>query len=173
MIKYTEEFKLSVVKHYLTGTVGFKSVGHYFGVAPPIVRRWVMWFRQHGADGLSRKKSSYSPEFKLSVLQHMWDNALSHTQTAAVFNVRNVVSIGIWERRFHSGGIEALARTTRRKTDTLAAPTSKPLPSSNDKERSREELLAELEYLRMENAVLKKLQALAQARKKAAAPTKR
>jgi transposase len=53
----------------------------------------------------------------------------------------------------------------------MKAPISKPEPKS-DQERSREELLKELEYLRMENEVLKKLQALAQARK-AAAPKKR
>lgn len=172
MIKYSEQFKLSVVKHYLGGAAGYRNVGHHHGLAPAIVRRWVLWYREHGAAGLSSKKSSYTPEFKLSVLQHMWDNSLSHTQAAAVFNVRNTVTIGVWERRFHSGGVDALARTSRRKTDELDAPTSKP-PSPDDKERSREDLLAEVEYLRMENAVLKKLQALVQAKKKAAAPTKR
>ena len=40
----------------------------------------------------------------------------------------------------------------------------------SDEAKSREELLAELAYLRMENAYLKKLEALTQARQ---APTRR
>ena len=40
---------------------------------------------------------------------------------------------------------------------------AKPL-DSNDTEKSREQLMAELEYLRMENAVLKELKALREER---------
>lgn len=173
MIKYSEQYKLTVIEYYLTGLAGYRNVGHHFGLAPAIVRRWVLWYRNHGLAGLSRQTSSYSPEFKLSVLQHMWDNSLSQTQVAAVFNIRSTVSIGTWERRFHNGGIEALARTSRRAPAKLNAPTSKPPSSANDQERSREDILAELDQLRMEVAVLKKLQALAQAKKKPQTPTKR
>jgi transposase len=49
---------------------------------------------------------------------------------------------------------------------------SQPKPPEDEK-RSREDLLAELEHLRMENAYLKKLQALVQARPKQALPKKR
>ena len=55
----------------------------------------------------------------------------------------------------------------------MAAPTAKPDIPSDDEKRSQEELLAELAYLRMENAYLKKLQALVQARPKQASPKKR
>jgi transposase len=173
MIKYSEQYKLAVIEYYLTGLAGYRNVGHHFGLAPAIVRRWVLWYRNHGLAGLSRQTSSYSPEFKLSVLQHMWDNSLSQTQVAAVFNIRSPFTIGTWERRFQDGGIEALTRNSRQKPDQLNAPTSKPPASANDLERSREDILAELDQLRMEVAVLKKLQALAQAKKKLAAQKKR
>ena len=55
----------------------------------------------------------------------------------------------------------------------MAVPTEKPDTPSDDEKRSREELLAELDYLRMENAYLKKLQALVQARPKPTPPKKR
>ena len=42
-------------------------------------------------------------------------------------------------------------------------PPSQPRTSPSDDTRNREELLAELGYLRMENAYLKKLKALTQA----------
>jgi transposase len=173
MIKYDEQFKLAVIEHYSTGLAGYRIVGQHFGLAPAVVRRWVLWHRIHGLAGLTRQTSTYTAEFKLSVLQHMWDNSLSQTQAAAVFNIRSTVSVGIWERRFHDGGIEALARTPRRKSGHLNAPTSKPPSSVDDLQRTREEILAELDQLRMEVAVLKKLQALAQAKKKLPTPTKR
>jgi transposase len=173
MIKYSEQFKLSVIEHYQTGIAGYRIVGQHFGLAPAVVRRWVLWYRTHGLAGLTKQRNRYSSEFKVSVLQHMWDNSLSHTKVAAVFNVGNTASIGSWERRFLSGGIEALARTSRKKLTQLNAPTAKPPTPTNDQERSREDLLAELDDLRMEVAVLKKLQALAQARKKLQAPIKR
>lgn len=173
MIKYSEQFKLSVIEHYQTGMAGYRLVGQHFGLAPAIVRRWVLWYRNHGLAGLTKQYGRYSPEFKLSVLQHMWDNSLSKTQVAAVFNIRNTVSVGTWERRFLSGGIEALARMSTRKSCQLNAPTSKPPPPATDLERTREELLAELDDLRLEVIVLKKLQALAQARKKLQTPKKR
>jgi len=47
---------------------------------------------------------------------------------------------------------------------------ARPGEPQKDEARSREELLAELNYLRMENAYLKKLEALTQARR---APTRR
>jgi transposase len=54
----------------------------------------------------------------------------------------------------------------------MTAPTTRPTPSDDDEKRSREELLAELQHLRMENAYLKKLRALVQAQQKATPPKK-
>lgn len=55
----------------------------------------------------------------------------------------------------------------------MVAPPAKPDTASDDEKPSPEELLAELAYLRMENAYLKKLQALVQARPKQVSPKKR
>jgi len=170
MIKYTEQFKLEVVQHYLRGAMGYGRLGAHYGVASPHIRQWVSAYRLHGLEGLRRKVTRYDAAFKLTVLQHMWDNGLSNRQAAAHFNVRNPTSVGMWDSLYREGGMAALA-PPRRKTQPMKAPISKPEQKS-DQERSREELLKELEYLRMENEVLKKLQALVQARK-AAAPKKR
>jgi transposase len=97
----------------------------------------------------------------------MWDNGLSNRQAAAHFNVRNPTSIGIWESRYQEGGMAALDRP-QTSPPKMKAPSVKPDPKP-DQERSREELLKEVAQLRMEVEVLKKLQALTQARKQAAA----
>jgi transposase len=55
----------------------------------------------------------------------------------------------------------------------VATPTTKQEAPSDDDKRDHEELLAELNQLRMEVAYLKKLQALVQAQQKATPPKKR
>lgn len=173
MTKYNEQFKLAVVQQYLTGPAGLKAIGREHGLDHVTVKRWVDWYRVHGLDGLKKKFSHYSAEFKLSVLQHMWDNELSKGDTATAFNIRNPAILSVWERNYRSAGLDALLPRPRGKPKQMAAPTNKPAPPPDDENRPRDELLAELNHLRMENAYLKKLRALVQAQQKAIPPKKR
>jgi transposase len=178
MKKHTEQFKLSVVEQYLTGVAGYKAVAEHFGVGRALVRRWVAFYRHHGVDGLKHKYAMhYTAEFKLSVLQHMWDNKLSYAETAAMFDIRGQCYLGIWERSFCDGGMDALKSSPRgrpkKMPDSKKAPSPTPQPTPDDETRPREELVAELNHLRMENAYLKKLKALVQADQQAAARAKR
>jgi transposase len=92
---------------------------------------------------------------------------------AAVFDIRNAASIGVWERQYYAGGVKALA--SRRKGPPKKMPDMPvtPPPMASDESRTREQLLEEINYLRMENTYLKKLEALVQADKKAAQRKKR
>jgi transposase len=75
--------------------------------------------------------------------------------------------VGQWDRSYHDGGLPALIPRTRGRPKKMPQnPNPKP-PPKDDQTRTREELLAEVEYLRMENAYLKKLDALIQAQKNA------
>ena len=166
MVKYTEEIKLGVVRQYLDGQLGYHRLSAQQGIPAPVIRRWVDAYRFHGDGAFHRRREHYSPELKLSVLQHMWDNALSINQTAAVFNIPNPDSIRTWAKRYDEGGSEALGRIESAVPDMparITPPDDKPLH-----ELTREELLKRVEYLQMEVAVLKKLEALAQAKKAAA-----
>lgn len=172
MTKFDEQFKLKVVREYLGKRTGSKTLAKKYGCPSSSVEDWVSLYRAHGKDGLKKKYSSYSAKFKLSVLQHMWDNQLSYGHTAAAFNIRNHAAVGKWERSYREGGFDALIPCQRGRPKQMSAPTTKPEPSPDDEKRTREELLAELNQLRMENAYLKKLRALVQAKQKATSPTK-
>jgi transposase len=173
MTKYDEQFKSALVQQYLSGGGGYKAIAKQHGLDHGMFRRWVLTFRAHGADGLKKKFSHYSAEFKLSVLQHMWDNELSYGQTAALFNIRSPGSLSAWEREYRRAGLDALAARPLGRPKSMSAAPSPPEPKPEDDKRSREQLLAELDYLRMENAYLKKLQALVQARQQQTSPKKR
>jgi transposase len=165
-VKYTTQFKLEVVQQYLVGDVGFKSLSQLRGLCHSMVERWVNLYKTHGEAGLEKKYTSYSAALKLAILQHMWDNELSYGQTASAFNIRNPGSIPTWERCYHSGGIDALTPRPRGRPKKMPdSPPPKAQPPIDDETRTREELLAEVNYLRMENAYLKKLKALVQEQK--------
>lgn len=167
MSRHSESLKRSVVERYLSGTESYASTGVIHGVDAATVRKWVAAYRAHGDSGLCRKHSHYDAAFKLSVLQRMWNERLSYRQTAALFNIRSAGCLPGWERRYHAGGIEALAPRPGGGPRSMPKPPAPEPPHAqpearNDEAKSREELLAELHDLRMENAYLKKLEALTQ-----------
>ena len=176
MTKYTTAFKLKIVKQYVPGLMGYKEVGRVNGVGYGQVRRWVLFHRYHGKAGLEPRKSvRHSADEKLEVLRYMWANKLSYLETAAKFNIRAQGCVGAWERDFRDGGIVPLIPKPigrpRRMADLPKEVAS--VSVQNDDTRSREELLVELNQLRMEVAVLKKRRALAQAAEQAAAMRKK
>jgi len=173
MSKHSTSFKQHVVAFYGDGLGSYSEVGLHFGLDHSTVRKWVSSHAVHGLAGLSKKFSHYDAQFRLSVLQHMWKEGLSHRQTAVVFDIRSFGCLSVWEKLYEQGGIDALAPRRRGRSRSMPEP---PIPASGanepskDEAKSREELLAELNDLRMENAYLKKLEALTQARQ---APTRR
>jgi transposase len=70
MTKYDEQFKLKLVKQYLAGISGKDRLAKQHGVGRSVLRRWIAAYEQHGQQGLCKKSSHYSAEFKLTVLQH-------------------------------------------------------------------------------------------------------
>lgn len=168
MAIYDEPFKLRVVQHYLAGPGGIKAVAMAHGVTRAMVQRWVAAYRHHGTAGLAAKRGGYDAAFKLKVLHRMWLDGLSYRQAGALFDVRGEGVIGKWERQYHAEGADGL--TSRRRGKRPAMTPSKPPKLAlkvPDTSRSQKELLAELEFLRAENAYLKKLDALIQEKKAA------
>lgn len=174
MAKYTTQFKLEVVQRYLAGTAGFKSLGRLYGLDYAMVKRWVYLYQGHGEAGLVKKFTAYSAEQKLAILQHMWSKELSYSQTASMFNIRSPTSIPSWVRCYHIGGLDALMPRPRGRPKKMpdSLPPMVPLVSE-DETRTREELLAEVEHLRMEVAYLKKLRALVQEQRQSRTTTRK
>ncbi len=173
MTRHTEHFKLLVIEDYLSNTAGFMAVGNRHGIEASTVRRWVAAYRVHGEASVKKKRSRYSAQYKLAVLKHMRKHALSYRQTEAYFDIRSAGIIGRWERQYDAGGIQALSDCPQKCLKKMQDPTHPPHQPENDERRPREQWLKELNYLRMENAYLKKLSALIQADQQAIHRNKR
>ncbi|WP_250508364.1 IS3 family transposase [Caballeronia sp. GAFFF3] len=161
MSKYSARLKSRVVQDYLSGERGgYGEVGRQHGVGQGTVRKWVAAWRAHGEAAFKKKYSFYDGPFKLKVLQFMHTKALSCRETAAIFDIRNPSAINVWKRRYDSGGMQALEPRPRGRSVKQPKSSAPAVSSKSDEARTKEELLKELNYLRMENAYLKKLDAL-------------
>ncbi|MCP1121692.1 IS3 family transposase, partial [Robbsia andropogonis] len=159
MGKYTDQQKVAVAQDYCSGTAGLRAVAQRHGVNVSSLRKWAAAFRENGAAGVhTKKRETYSAEFKLSVVLRKRAEQLSERQAAAVFDIRNFNIIRVWERAYDEGGKGALEPYNpgmQKKKSAIVAGVEKAKMQS-DAARSKEDLLAELNQLRMENAYLKK-----------------
>ena len=112
---------------------------------------------------------TYTGDFKVTVVEYMHTTGASLRKTAAHFNIPSRESISKWERIYFEEGKEALYEERRGRAGKMG--TKRPRKNKNTIE-TNEDLLAEVQRLRMENEYLKKLNALIQEREKSKKPTK-
>jgi transposase-like protein len=162
MSKYTSEFKLDVINHYLSTGDGYKTTAELYDLQYHSIRKWVCAFNIHGLSSLTKRYTSYTSDFKLSVLQYMDQHQFSINQAAAHFNIPSPSTIAVWQKLYNEDGLAALqakpkGRAPMPKPFKPFTPTNKPVT-----QMTPDELMQELEYRRMETDYLKKLEALAQ-----------
>ena len=164
MSKYSKEFKLEVVKYCVEKHHSSYDAAREFSIPSPTpIKQWIRKYKEHGIEGLvKQEKSSYSGEFKQNVVEYMHTNHLSATETAIHFNLGNANHVLKWERIYYEEGPQGLYVERRGRSKNMS---SKPRKKKLSKE-VEEDLIAENQRLRMENAYLKKLQALVQERTK-------
>ena len=161
MSKYSIEFKLEVVKYCIEGYHSDINASQHFNIpSKTLVNRWVRKYKEHGINGLIQKlKSSYSGDFKQNVIEYMHSNHLSFTETAVYFNIGNKDVVKRWERIYYEEGPQALYEERRGRKKNMSSKPKKKLNSETE-----EDLISEVQRLRMENEYLKKLNALVQER---------
>lgn len=168
MSKYSSEFKLQVVKYCIDGHHSKYDAAKEFNIPSPTqIMEWIRKYKEHGVEGLiKQQKSSYSGEFKQNVVEYMHSNHLSATETAVHFRVQTPIVLK-WERIYYEEGPQALYKEQRGRKRNMSSKPRKKLSKENE-----EDLIEEVQRLRMENAYLKKLQALIQKRTKPKHPKK-
>lgn len=88
---------------------------------------------------------------------------MSFRQVAEHFNIHAANLIVKWDKNYNLYGFDGLKRKKRQKK--MKKPQQKFKPLKADKDKTQEELLEELAYLRTENSYLKKRKALIQKQK--------
>ena len=104
--------------------------------------------------GIPNKK--YTGEFKQMVVETMRKEGLSYSETARRFEINDHHRVMSWERIYLEEGREGLYVERRGRSGKGGRPPKQLKPEVE------EDLIAELQRLRAENAYLKKLRALIQ-----------
>ena len=160
MLKYSLEFKQKLVEYCLEGH-STQGTAKKFGMPSSTpLKEWIKKYQEHGPKGLIKQpKSSYSGEFKQNVVEYMHSNHISATETAVHFRIQTSVVLN-WERIYYEEGPQSLYMERRGRSRKMS---SKPKKKKISKE-NEEDLIEEVQRLRMENEYLKKLNALVQER---------
>jgi len=102
----------------------------------------------------------YTGEFKQKVAEDMINNKLSYNETARKYEITDCGIIQRWERIYLEEGAEGLYKERRGRAIKQEG-TQKGRPPKFEKTKE-EDLIAEVQRLRIENEYLKKLNALVQ-----------
>ena len=109
----------------------------------------------------------YSAEFKVAAVERMRREHLGYGETAVLLGISNVPANGkgrlkSWERIYLEEGVVGLMKERRGRATKEGNPKAGRPPKLEP--QVEEDLIAEVQRLRMENEYLKKLQALVQER---------
>ena len=161
MSKYSREFKLITAKKCLDGKSSY-TLENELSISSRQIRYWTQVFAIHGANAFLPNSHASSAKTKLQALKLMWTNSWSLTHTSAVLNQSSPGSLSVWLKTYNESGFRGLERSSIGRSPMKQQPNTRVKP---DSEMTTEELKEELAYLRAENAVLKKLEELEQAKR--------
>jgi transposase len=162
MSKHHRTFKLELAK--LSEQQSSNALASQYNVSARQIRYWSMVYGIHGDSSFLHSDHPYTFHFKIRVLTTMRQTDWSLTYTSAYFDLSTPGILFQWQKLYAHEGISRL-HPKKKGRPRMKHDPSEPKPSEQMTEK---ELRAELDYLRAENAVLKKLEALAQAKKKQA-----
>ena len=166
MPKYTKEFKIKLVKEYLSGNSGGREmVAKKYDIPDGTLRNWINKYNSGGFDNLSKKLKSnkFTSEFKLSVIQYRQINNTSLRETAEYFDIANGAMICNWEKKYKESGLSGLEGNRGRPRKDMSKSNKNSKLSNPISETEREELIRlreENRLLKMKIVYEKKLQAL-------------
>lgn len=174
-VKYSTIQKEAIVRSIKAGKLSNRDAARKLGCDHKTIRRWLEQYKLYGIKGLKFRNGSYEGRFKVAVVRHYFKKGLSLNQTASYFKIPNEGVICQWVKIYKRLGASGLLDETRgRKRSSMAKkPPKNQIPSNDPAAQKLAEMQKELDYLRAENAFLKKLDALVQQEEAAKAQAKR
>jgi len=176
MTKYQADVRMEVILYVLQEKNSIRDAAQKYGIAKSLIHRWVQRYKENGPEGLFTNPGHYTTDFKVTVLSYMYEKKLNYAETGKYFSIPNPSTIKRWEKTLFQEGIAGFSKQKGRSPGMEKSQDQAPKKHKIGKPRvpltREEELLAENERLRMENAYLKKLNALVQERERSEKKTK-
>jgi transposase len=165
MAKYSFDFKLKLVQDYIEGKGSYRFLCDKFSIPDSkTLREWVAAYKAFGEDGLlrSRKKQTFTLEFKLHVVELYLTTEVSYQDLAIKKGITNPSMLSKWVNDFRIAGPDALIPRTKGRPPKMSKKAKKKKidkNSNNDTDKLKR-LEEENLKLRIKNAYLKELRRL-------------
>ena len=168
-MKLTMEDKIKIIKLREHG-LSYRTIAKQFNVKHSLIQR--IWYTHelHGIEGIKHlpKNRKYSAELKLEIINRVYKGE-SKSSLAAEYNLPGAGTIVSWMKKYEElgyNGLEGKQGRPRGRPKIMTKEEKKNTPLTNDEREELIRLRKEKEYLEMENAYLKKLDALVKERLK-------
>ncbi|MCO4292187.1 helix-turn-helix domain-containing protein [Solitalea sp. MAHUQ-68] len=157
--KHGAEFRLKLVREHLSGN-SITRVSKEYEVPKTLLKKWISHYQLLGVNGLFPKpKVSYSRDFKLKAIESYLSKELSLRECCLRYNIPSDSTLLNWVRKYEESGLDSLLEKRRGRPKLMKdKPSQKKVKPLTRLEALEKENL----YLRAENELLKKLEALAQ-----------
>lgn len=161
MTKYGLDFRLDVVEFYYASGQSKQYVERRYGINKNQLNNWIYCYERFGIDGLKNgaPQKKYSFEFKREAVLSVVEGGLTFTEAKEKFAMRSDSLIVSWLRSYRKHGMEGLQPKPKGRQPAMKKKIEIDF-SKPDAQKTQEEIMEELEYLRAENAFLKKWNAL-------------
>lgn len=157
--KYSFKLKIKLVKELLKRNNSANGLSAQHKIPRTSIRQWIGQYQKFGIKGLQRRKNhSYPLAFKLKVIGAYKSKNLSLRECCLQYDIPSQSTIISWIKKLEKFGEDSLRKPGRPKSmKAKKTSTKKSKPLTRLEELEKENL-----YLRAENELLKKLEALAQ-----------
>lgn len=153
---YSVKQKKEVIDYVLNNDVSVYKAQLKFNINRETIRMWIAKYNTGGVNALkkSSKNKKYTGQFKVDVVEYMHEHHISLKKTCLKFLISSTSLVKEWDLIYRNEGKDVLL-----KGNYMSIYKKRNVKLE---EKSKKELIEEIEQLKMENAYLKKLRALIQ-----------